>query len=87
MKILKNNRGCFGGKPATPAVQPPPDPAPSPVGPSEVESQVSAEDRRRKLERLRRGLRSNIKTSAKGLSGSGADLLTQTITGKTNLGA
>ena len=89
-EMLKNNRGCFGGGSggSASAVAPPPDPAPSPiVEPSTVEGQVTEEERRRKLERMRRGLRSTIKTSSRGLTGSGADLATQTLTGKTNLGS
>jgi len=78
---------CFGSKPKTPDPVAPPDPAPSPVQPSDVEGQVTSEERRRKLERLRRGLRSTIKTSARGITGSGADLAMQTLTGKKNLGS
>jgi hypothetical protein len=36
---------------------------------------------------MRQGLASTIKTSAKGISGSGSDLLSQTIMGKDKLGA
>ena len=84
---------CFGGGGSGGAGAPapaaaPPAPAPSPVvSVSQVEGQISEEERRRKLERMRRGLRSTIKTSSRGLTGSGADLATQTLTGKTNLGS
>jgi len=88
LNLIQNNRGCFGGsKPKQPDPVQPPDPSPVPVQPSDVEGQVTAEERRRKLERLRRGLRSTIKTSSRGLTGSGADLAMQTLVGKTKLGA
>ena len=82
---------CFGGgskKQQTPAAVPAPLPAPTPqaISPSEVEGIASEEDRRKKLSRMRNGLASTIKTSAKGLTGSGSDLLNQTITGKDKLG-
>jgi hypothetical protein len=80
---------CFWGSSNndTPAVAPPPDPSPTPVQPSKVEGQVTSEERRRKLERMRRGLQSTIKTSSRGLTGSGADLLAQTLVGRDKLGA
>lgn len=67
---------CFGGKPKTP--EPPkaiPAPAPAPViTPSEVSPQEKAEGRRKKLERLKYGLSSTIKTSPRGIFGTGAEL-------------
>jgi len=74
---------CFFSSPKTPSVPTPPapSPAPSPIKPSSVEAQVSDEERRRKLQRMRFGLASTIKTSAKGLTGSGSDLLSETILG------
>ena len=79
---------CFGGGQKTPAAQPIPQAAPTPqaIAPSAVEGNVSEEERRQKLSRMRNGLASTIKTSAKGLTGSGSDLLTQTIMGKDKLG-
>lgn len=78
--------GILGKKPSTPAVAPPPDPAPMPSA-AEDNPQTTAEERRLKLERMRRGLASTIKTSSRGLTGSGADLTQQTLAGKTTLGA
>ena len=80
---------CFGGgnKPEQPKAAAAPDPIPTPIQPSSVEGQASADEKRRKLERLRRGLKSTIKTSARGLTGSGADLASQTLSGKSKLGA
>ena len=79
---------CFGGGGKQPAAQPIPQAAPTPqaIAPSAVEGNVSEEERRQKLSRMRNGLASTIKTSAKGLTGSGSDLLTQTIMGKDKLG-
>ena len=80
---------CFGGsKQQTPAAvaAPKPSPIPQAIAPSEVEGNVSEDERRKKLSRMRNGLASTIKTSAKGLTGSGSDLLTQTIMGKNKLG-
>lgn len=70
---------CFGGKPKAP--EPPkaaPPPAPIPViTPSEVSPQEQAEGRRKKLSRLRYGLASTIKTSPRGIFGTGAELAGQ----------
>lgn len=76
---------CWGKKQKYPEPKLP-DPSPTPVSPSEVESNVSADERRQKLERMRRGLVSTIKTSSRGLTGTGPDLATQTLTGKNTLG-
>lgn len=83
-----NNRGCFGGgqKQAAPVQQPIASPAPSIVSPTQTEGVISAEERRQKISRMRAGMASTIKTSAKGLTGTGADLLNQTILGKDKLG-
>jgi len=84
---------CFGSKPQPapqpPIIQAPPQitPAPAPIiQPSEVSAQDQAEGRRKKLARQRAGLQSTIKTSAKGIVGSGAELSAPT-TGKTTLGS
>jgi len=84
-----NNRGCFGGGGSAPdpVVVPAPAPSPTPISPSEVEGQVTAQDRRRKLARMRSGLSSTIKTGAKGLTGSGSDLISQMLSGKDKLGS
>ena len=79
---------CFGGGSKSPAAVAAPTPAPTPqaIAPSTTEGMVSEDERRKKLQRMRNGLASTIKTSAKGLTGSGSDLLTQTILGKDKLG-
>ena len=79
---------CWGGGQKAPAqvVQPTPAPIPQAIAPSAVEGRVSEDERRQKLSRMRSGLASTIKTSARGLTGSGPDLLTQTIMGKDKLG-
>lgn len=85
-----NERGCFGGsKPKVVQPEPVPTPAPTPqiVAPSEVDSAKTEEERRKKLNRLRRGMMSTIKTGAKGISGSGTDLMQQIMTGKDKLGS
>lgn len=66
---------------------PTPAPSPTPIGPTDIEAQVSQSDRKQKLARLRAGLASTIKTSSKGIPGSGQDLLQATIMGKDKLGA
>lgn len=78
---------CFGGpKPQSTPVQPTPAPSPTLIPPSEVEGVVSQDERRQKINRLRNGLASTIRTSAKGLTGSGADLMSQMVSGKEKIG-
>lgn len=79
---------CFGS-PKTPQVQAAPTPAPTPiVQPSEVSPQAQQEARRKRLETVRAGLLSTIKTSPKGLTGNQADLQAPSLLGqKTKLGA
>ena len=79
---------CFGGG-SKPQSSTPPAAAPTPqtMSPTDVDSAKTAEERRQKLNRMRSGLASTIKTSFKGVTGSGADLLQQTISGKNTLGA
>ena len=81
-KMLSNNSGCFGGgkKPETPKPIAPPPPAPTPIAPSNVEGQVADEERRRKLERTRRGLASTIKSKSRNLL-AGADVAEATLAG------
>ena len=80
-----NNRGCFGGgKTSTPAVQAPPPPAPPPPTPSEpMATQANVQ---KQMEKFRYGLASTIKTSARGLTGQGSDLMGKTQL-KNKLGA
>ncbi len=77
---------CIGGSPKMPAPQPLPSPSPVPT-PSESSPQASDDARRRKLEQMRAGLASTIKTSARGIVGSGAELSKTGATGKVKLGA
>lgn len=78
---------CLVGSPKAPQVQAPPAPAPT-VTPSEVSPQGAQEARRKRLETVRAGLLSTIKTSPKGLTGNQADLQPPSLLGqKTKLGA
>lgn len=63
-RLLKNERGCFGGKPKMPAQQAAPVVPPAPtVLPTEFGSSGASEsDRRKKVNMLRMGLSSTIKT-------------------------
>lgn len=72
---------CFGGGKA-PSPTPPPAPTPTAVAPQE--SVVKGADY---LKQLRYGLASTIKTSSRGLTGSGSNLNSQTNAGKQKLGA
>jgi hypothetical protein len=63
-----------------------PAPAPTPVPvPSEISAQTT-EKKRRKVESMRYGLMSTVKSGTGGVTGAGADLLTQSATGKKTLG-
>lgn len=63
-------------QPSLPPPTPPPPPQPVPV-PTEVAPQMSADQRRRTVEKLKKGLASTIKTTPQGLVGKGPEL-TQT---------
>lgn len=81
---------CFSS-PKVPDAQPIPiaAAAPSPtVSPSEVSPQVAGEVRRKRIEQLRYGFASTIKTGGQGIVGTGPELSpTGTTTqGKTKLG-
>ena len=69
--------------PTMPAPPPPPAPAPVPT-PSEVSPQLAGDARRRQREMLRRGVASTIKT--RGITGSGAELSSASLSGKSTLG-
>lgn len=82
---------CFGGKPKMPAQTPAPvvplAPAPTPtILPSEFGSAGSESDRRRKVNMLRMGLSSTIKTPLGPKENSPAALAPKEQTGKTTLG-
>jgi hypothetical protein len=79
---------CIFGTPKTPSVSPAPAPAPAPT-PVQSEGVIGDEESRRKrLQRQRMGLYSTIKTSPRGILGSGAELSSnQAQGGKKTLGA
>ncbi len=80
--ILMNNRGCFGGGGGkTPA--PPPTPAPAPTPTPEMISGVNDDERRRKLDRQRMGFASTLKTSQRGIFGSGSQVNAPAVGSKT----
>jgi len=74
---------CFGGSPkyeppatpAAPAVEPAPkiDPLPTPMSPEPTT--VAAADKRKKLAAIRAGYMSTVKTSPRGVAGTGIDLM------------
>lgn len=70
----------------TPVAAPIPAPTPT-ITPSEVAPQQKDEARRKRLEQMRFGLASTIKTSARGLTGAGPELSSASLTGKTKLGS
>jgi hypothetical protein len=77
---------CGSKPPAPPPPPPPPSlppPAPTPI-PSEVAPQQTAEQRRNRVNALKFGAASTIKTSPQGLTGQGSDL---TGTGKKTIGS
>ena len=82
---------CFFSKPKQPQmpvpIQGPPPPAPTPtITPAEVNPLDQQDARRKRLAKQRFGLASTIKTSARGVAGTGVDL-SAPVTGKTALGA
>lgn len=78
---------CFGGSPKPPSVTPAPTPSPTPtVSPSSVSPMAANDSRRKRLESLRMGIASTIRTGPKGVTGNGSDLTAPSLTGKTMLG-
>lgn len=83
---------CFGSKqpvmPQAPEITPAPIPAsaplPSTIAPKSTEGII--EGRRRRLNLIRYGMMSTIKTGGSGITGAGVDLAS-TGSGKTTLGA
>jgi len=71
--------------PEAPKALPPPDPAPVPT-PDETSTQSAEQSRRARLQRLRAGLASTIKTSPKGVLTTGEGMYSS-MGGKTKLGA
>lgn len=83
---------CFGGGSPSipaPAAPPPPPPVPTAAAPTDVASQTD-QQRAAASKQLQYGILSTIKTSAAGLTGTGADLNTPAAaagsTGKKTLG-
>ncbi len=79
---------CFGGSSKSPAPPPPPAPAPVPT-PEQASPNAGNDARQAMLQRMRFGLVSTIKTSPRGITGSGPDLTASGMynAGKTKLGA
>jgi hypothetical protein len=75
----------FGGGKSAPAPTPMPPPAPTPVATEGGGASDAA--RRAALQKMRMGLASTIKTSPRGLTGSGANLVGANQSGKSKLGA
>ena len=71
--------------PPPPAPTPLPAPAPQPI-PSDVTPQLTAEQRKNRVNALKFGAMSTIKTSPQGIAGTGPDLQTPTASGKKTIG-
>lgn len=86
--ITNTIKGLIGGFdiPESPKPIEPPSPAPVPIM-SESSVTSAEESRRRRLAKLRTGLLSTIKTSPRGITGRGADLVSSVATGTKTLGA
>lgn len=56
------------------------------IGGENQSSQTSEQERKKKVERLRYGLASTIKTRGRGITGSGAELSSGQLVGKNSLG-
>jgi hypothetical protein len=83
---------CSGGnrKQQAAPVQAQPVTAPIPplvISPSNIEGQKGTAVEQERKANFRRGLSSTIKTSTRGIAGSGAELVGATLTGKQNLGS
>jgi len=78
---------CGGNKnpPAPPPPAPPPAPLPAAV-PSDVNPQLTSEQRRAKISALKFGALSTVKTSPQGIAGAGPDIQSATATGKKTVG-
>ena len=78
---------CFsgGGKSEAPSVVAAPSPTPTPT-PTVTSPIATATARAKSLDQFRYGLASTIKTSAGGVTGTGADLKAPTATGVSLLG-
>lgn len=79
---------CFGSNPKAQQVPAPPAPAPLP-SPQDTNPQQSADQKRNRIQQLKYGMLSTIKTSGQGVSGNGPDLNTPAAGGanKTTLGS
>lgn len=79
----------FGSSPKQPTPAPPPTIAPAPSPTADLTNpQETSQQRTRRMAALRYGLLSTIRTSARGVAGTGADLTSQNQQGKkTTLGS
>lgn len=65
-----NEIGCWGGGSKTPSItQPPPASPPPTITPSDVSPQGAEQTRRKRIEAMRFGLASTVKTSPSGVEG------------------
>lgn len=78
---------CYSS-PEAPSNKPAPPPPPAPtIMPSEVSAQSTESAKQKRRESLRSGLASTIKTSARGITGAGPELISPSLLGsKTKLG-
>lgn len=65
---------------AQPALPPPPAPAPLPT-PADPNPTETAQQRRQRIEGIKRGAASTVKTGGEGITGAGPDLNTPTAAG------
>lgn len=66
---------CVFSKPKTPSMPAlPPAPSPAPTPTPEIVSGVDEQERRRKIDKQRLGFASTLKTSARGIFGSGSQV-------------
>lgn len=86
-KVLSNKWGCFSS-PKPPAQSTPPQPAPAPtISQAETSSSSLMASQEKRRQALRAGLASTIKTSARGITGAGPDVISPSLIGaKTKLG-
>jgi len=64
---------CMGSKPKMP--DPVPAPAPTPPPPTPSEPMATQANVAKQMDKFRYGLASTVKTGARGLTGSGSDLM------------
>ena len=78
---------CGGGNNNSNPPPPAPPPAPLPAAvPSDVNPQLTGEQRRAKISALKFGALSTVKTSPQGVAGAGPDIQSSSATGKKTVG-